>query len=134
MKKITLLLCFIILYNFSFSQSKSEKVGQYWTREIVTSCVETPNKLKVSVLKYTTEKGISKIWSVAEWQGRFTTLNYIMKLYIEDSEKGVIIYFLDYSNTLAYICIDLKNTKPITFNSGSVQYFPYKEFEHKEIN
>jgi len=137
----------VLLCSSVFSQcqdEKAEKLGQYWSREMAMACTSSPNKLKIAVTKCLYDKNLKdgtggwKIWTSAEWQGKYTTLNYSLNLYIEDTEPNgkqpgaTTIFFIDYSNTLTYNCIDLKHTRPLTFVPGTVQYFPVKEFEHRD--
>ena len=101
-------------------------------------------QVKITVTKCLYEKTLKdgtggwKIWTTVEWQGKYTTLDYAIKLYIEDVEPSgkqpgsVQIYFLDYSNTLTYTCIDLKKTRSLSLVAGTVQYFPFLEFEHRD--
>ena len=132
-----------------FSQcqnERAEKIGQYWSKEIATTCTNYPKKLKIEVIRCVYEKNLKdglggwKIWTSVEWQGKYTTIDYSVKLYIEDIEPNgklagnTMVYFLDYSITLQYRCIDIKNTRPLTLVAGTVEHFPFKEFAHWEPN
>lgn len=144
---ILIILMSVIFCGHVYSQcqdEKAEKLGQYWSREMVIACTSAPNQLKIKVTKCLYDKNLKdglggwKIWTSVDWQGKYTTLDYNIQLYIEDIEPNnkqsgsTVIFFIDYSKTLVHTCIDLKNTKPLTLVAGTVQYFPVKEFEHRE--
>ena len=147
-KNMFLLILTVVLFSSSlFAQcedDKAGKLGQYWSKEIANLCAKSANKLKITVTKCLYEKTLKdgtggwKIWTSVEWQGKYTTLDYAIKIYIEDVEPSgkqpgsVQIYFLDYSNTLTYTCIDLKKTRSLSLVAGTVQYYPFLEFEHRD--
>ena len=140
MKKVIIFIVGIFISLMTYSQcndQKSEKTGQYWTREIVTGCTSTPNKLKISVNKCLNSKGVIQVWTKSSWEGKYSTMDYTLDLYIEDNGTKVNIYFLDYTDnwykSLVHTCIDLQNTKPLKITENQTQYFPYKEFEHKDV-
>ena len=131
-----------------FSQCESERaetIGQYWSREIAVSCTSSPTKLKTTVTKCSHVKHLKdgaggwKIWTLVEWQGKYTSYHYSLKLYIEDVEPndnqsgGTTNFFLTHAKTLEYKCIDLKNTRPIDLVNGSLQYYPVKEFGYRDL-
>jgi len=146
MKKIAIVLLLTLFsITSSFAQcndSKSGELGLFWTKEVVTSCTEKPNKLKVKVTDCSLKNGKYVIWTKADWEGAYSTMSYSLKLLIEivesnDKTKGsVTVYFLDYTDnwykSLIHSCIDLQQTKPLKLAEGETEYVPYKEFEYKK--
>jgi len=66
MKKLLVVFVFIFLSITSFSQcndTKSEELGLFWTKEIVTGCTEKPNKLKIRVTDCSIKNGKFQIWT-----------------------------------------------------------------------
>lgn len=141
MKKVIIFVIGIFISLATYSQcndQKNEKIGQYWTKEVVTGCTSTPNKLKINVTKCLTSKSVIQVWTKSSWEGKYSTMDYTVELLIEDNGTTVTVYFLDYTDnwykSLVHTCIDLQNTKPLKISENQTQYFPYKEFEHKDVN
>ena len=128
MKKIIVVFVFIFLSITSFSQcndTKSEELGLFWTKEVVTGCTSKPNKLKIKVSDCSIKNDKYQIWTTAKWDGSYSTMNYELQLLIEivessDKNKGLVT-------------IDLEQTKPFKLKDGETQYLPYKEFDYKNI-
>jgi len=145
MKKIAIVLLLALFSIVSFAQcndSKAGEIGLFWTKEVVTTCTEKPNKLKIRVTDCSFKDGKYQISTNAQWDGGYSTFSYSLKLIVEvtepnDKDKGkVIVYFMDYTSSiyksLTYNCIDLQQTKAFKSADGETEFFPYKEFEYKK--
>ncbi len=135
-----LLICFTLCANGQCADPKIEDFAQLVAKKVVNDCTGTPNKLKIIVTKCNYDKNLVdskkgwKIWVTISWSGKYTTLDYGIKLYIEKVDQGSIgVYYLEYSSSLVHRCIDLSNTKPLKIKDSAVEYFPFKEFQYSEL-
>ncbi len=150
MRRIILLIIVLFLVGTStlFGQCTDktvDKITQEIGRKIVTKCSSSPNKLTISTTEcilISDKKTGSNLWRIKatnSWEGKYTTLHYSIKLYIEltlDKNarvKSISVYFIDYSDSLIHRCIDLSNTKPLELKPGSVVYYPFIELDPSEL-
>ena len=139
---MTLIVVLFSITSFSQCDTKSEELGLFWTKEVVTGCTNKPNKLKIKVSDCSIKNDKYQIWTTAKWDGSYSTMNYELQLLIEivepsDKNKGLVtVYFIDYTDSwyksLTHSCIDLEQTKPFKLKDGETQYLPYKEFDYKK--
>jgi len=145
MKKCLLFL-FLLggVYQVSVGQCKNDyanQIAQKTAVSIVNQCTKSPNKLSVNVTDCKHEKHPDTtvmawgIWTDITWSGKYSTLEYRIKLYIEVPEeaeakcKQVKVYCLEYSDLLVHRCIDLSQTRPLEVETGKIRYFPFITFQ-----
>ena len=139
---------FLIGTGFIYSQCADkniDKISQDIGRKIVEKCTSAPNKLIISTSECSRNTEVKTgfyIWKIKanmSWVGKYTTLHYKIKLYIEltldksNRVKTISIYLVDYSDSLIHRCIDLSNTKPLELIPGSVAYYPVIEMDPSEL-
>ena len=122
-----------------------DKISQDIGRKIVEKCTSSPNKLTISTTECVhgtdakTGLNVWKIKTTTSWIGKYTTMHYTIKLYMEvtlqkgSKVKSILVYLVDYSDSLIHRCIDLSKTKPLELNSGSVGYYPVIEMDPSEL-
>ena len=122
-----------------------DKISQDIGRKIVEKCTSSPNKLTISTTEciHEIDKKTGLIaWEIkttTSWIGKYTTMHYTIKLYMEvtlqknSKVKSILVYLVDYSDSLIHRCIDLSKTKPLELNPGSVAYYPVIEMDPSEL-
>ena len=122
-----------------------DKISQDIGRKIVEKCTSSPNKLTISTTECVhstdmkTGLNVWKIKTTTSWIGKYTTMHYTIKLYIEvalqksSKVKSVLVYLVDYSDSLIHRCIDLTKTRALELTPGSVAYYPVIEMDPSEL-